>query len=207
MILFEILIGLGLLTLLLSLLFSFFTSNAKMEVKLEKAQKTLLERQHLQNRLQSVLTSIVPRASGEEKASLYTQKIGKEGSQNLAIYFDNGIDPDPAFSGPIVGRIFLDQENRLCLALWPEDRKKNPEFREEILLQNVTAFTFRFLTRTIEDKIVWESDRPKQKRQPLPSIIRLDVWQGIDKKDEPNLNFAFILPSQEPAITYGKKKT
>lgn len=204
MILFEIMVGLGLLSVLLSLLLSFFTSSAKMDQRIEKAQHALLERQHLQNRLQSVLTSIVP---VEDKASLYTKAFKKDEDPNLVLYFDNGIDPDPAFSGPTLARVFLDQGS-LCLATWPRDRqkmKKGP-VRQEILLHNVSSFHFRFLVRNIDRSIGWKNEWPQKERWEIPSIICLDIWHGIDKNEQPNLNLAFILPSQEPPIIYGEKK-
>jgi hypothetical protein len=205
MILFEIIIGLGLLSALLSLLFSFFSSSAKMDQKIERAQHALLERQHLQNRLQSVLTSIVPDGEG---SSLYTKAFKKNEDSSLVVFFDNGIDPDPQFSGPTLARIFIEQDC-LCLALWPQDRdkmKKGP-VRQEILLHNVSSFSFRFLVKNIDRSIEWKKEWPKKESWKIPSIICLDLWQGIDKNEEPNLNLAFILPSQEPPIYYGEKKS
>ncbi len=208
-ILFEILIGLSLLSVLLSILFSFFTSSAKLQLRLERAENDLLMRQHLQTRLQSILTSIIPPKSLEGQVSLYTLQADKDLDPSLIVTFDNGIDPDPAFSGAILGRIFL-KENQLCLAMWPSEKKKGeiPTVRREVLMEGVTSFTFRFLARNIDETIEWKREWPKEKKGGIPSLILLELWDEIDKNPEaPNLKLSFILPSQEPAIIYkGKKK-
>ena len=170
-----------------------------MDLKLEKAGHALLERQHLQNRLQLVLTSIVPPNGVEKKSSLYTKKFDKEESQSLIVLFDNGIDPDPAFSGPTVARIHLNPSDQLCLTIWPQDREKGV-VREEILLQNVSSFAFRFLVRNPDRTIEWKKERSKTESLKIPSLICLD----INEKGGSILTLAFILPSQEPHITYAE---
>jgi hypothetical protein len=200
------LIGLGLLTILLSLLFSFFTSSIKMDQKLQRAQYALLERQHLMNRLQSIFSSCVPPGPLADSCSLYTKKMQEEAPLNLITLFDQGIDPDPAFSGPCLARIYLNVAKQLCLAIWPEERhKENKTVREEILLQNVSSFEFRFLYRNAQNAIGWEKKWPKKEKRPVPSLIELDLWIGIEEQEAPNLTLSFILPSQEPKITYKQK--
>ncbi|MBX9744055.1 MAG: hypothetical protein K2X08_02455, partial [Chlamydiales bacterium] len=176
----EIVIGLALLASLLSILLSFFTSSAKMDVKLEKAKDALLQRQHLTQRLQSLFTSMIPSRDGD---ALYTKIFPKETHASLIVYFDHGIDPDPAFSGPSLGRIFIDKQNQLCLAVWPKEReKKQTSVRFEVLLQDVYDAKFHFLTKKSNQSIGWEDERPEKEKEPIPCLIRLDLWQQEDKK-------------------------
>lgn len=193
-------IGLALLATLLSILLSFFTSSAKMDVKLEKAKNALLQRQHLTQRLQSVFTSMIPSRDGD---ALYTKVFPKETHSSLIVYFDHGIDPDPAFSGPSLGRIFIDEHHQLCLAIWPKEReKKQTSVRLEILLQHVYDAKFHFLTKKPNQSIGWKDERSEKENAPIPCLIRLDLWQHEDKKEAPSLEFVFLLPSSQPEIIY-----
>jgi hypothetical protein len=203
MILFEIMVGLALLSGLLFVLFSFFTSSVKMENKLKLAEKALLERQHVSQRLQSIITSVIPTPDKKSSSSLYTQQFPEEKQQSLIIYFDHGIDPDPAFSGPSLARIYLNKQHQLCLAIWPKEREKEKTFvRHEVLLEGVHGFTFQFLVRKLDESISWEKSLPEDENLPIPSLIRLDLWEADDQEKEPSLQFAFILPSAEPQIVY-----
>ncbi|MDP1608746.1 MAG: hypothetical protein Q8L98_05485 [Chlamydiales bacterium] len=171
-----------------------------MDVKLEKAKNALLQRQHLTQRLQSLFTSMIPSRDG---AALYTKVFPKETHSSLIVSFDHGIDPDPAFSGPSLGRIFIDKQNQLCLAIWPKEReKKQTSVRLEVLMQNVYDAKFLFLTRKPNQSIAWEDERSEKEKAPIPCLIRLDLWEQEDKKELPSLEFVFLLPSSQPEIIY-----
>lgn len=118
----EILVALSLMAILLSLLLSFMVQSVKVEARIEKARKVLIQRQNLQIRLQDIFTSLSPGSSGR---FLYTQKFPKEEFVSLVASFDNGIDVDPAFSGDVIGRIYVDENKDLCFACFPGE-KQNP---------------------------------------------------------------------------------
>lgn len=194
--LFEILIALSLMTILLSLLFSFMVQSVRVEKKMEKARAVILERQHLQIRIQDLLTTLSPQ---EGLPPLYTQTFPKEKGMSLIAFFDYGIDPDPAFSGIVTGRIFIDEQNNLCLACWPRAEDKEHLWRKEILLSNVSNVSLQFLT-AIETpdapKVAWSPSWPKEKKE-LPGMIRMSLQQG-----ENFLQFAFRIPQAHPIPTY-----
>ncbi|HSX27121.1 MAG TPA: hypothetical protein VLE89_08980 [Chlamydiales bacterium] len=195
-------IALSLTAVLLTFLFSFFVESAKIEKRLETARVEISSRQYLQMRLQSIFSNI-DRASFQ--APLYTQLFPEEKNASLVATFDNGIDPDPIFSGTVLGRIYLDEKKQLVLATWPIDKDRS--WRKEILLSNVSNYEFEFLAqkteekgakkRTINSTLEWRSNWPIARLE-TPSVIRLLVWK--EKKDP--VRFAFILPSPEPMITY-----
>ncbi len=213
--LFEILIGLSLTGILLTFLFSFFAESAKMEKKLETMRSEITARQNLQTRLQAVLTGIARESSTE--TPFYTDR---EQGESLVAVFDNGIDPDPAFSGQIIGRIYLDEQANLSLATWPLERKEEKEnhpwpWRKEILLSNIEGFEFEFLsqkkeenrtkkekTKPVNSKLEWRYSWPKS-RSDIPSMIRLSVRK---KRENEPLRFAFLIPSPEPIATYKGKE-
>jgi len=213
--LFEILIALSLTAILLTFLFSFFVESVKIEKKIDAMRSEITARQHLQTRLQAVMTGI-HRESGT--SPFYTQTVKDEGKESLIAIFDNGIDPDPAFSGSVMGRIYLDEQSNLSLATWPLDpEEKHRPWRKEILLSHVKEFEFEFMAqKREEEKIKKEQVKPinstlewrahwSKSRSEIPPIIRLSVWKE-NQKDP--LRFAFLIPSVEPLATYwegGKK--
>lgn len=199
-ILLEILISLSLLAILLSFLFNAMAEQIKAEVRVSDARKILLARQQLQSRLQDLFLSITP----AHFPPIYTKIFPNQKKASLILYFDNGIDPDPAFSGPILGRVYIDEENNLALGLWPlEKEKKNRPWRKEILLSHVTDFSFQFLgqkqkkeDKAITPTLAWHKFWPK-KRMEIPSMLRLSIFQN-----DLQLDFAFFLTNAEPFVTY-----
>jgi len=212
LILLELLIALSLTAILLTFLFSFFVESAKIEKKLDTTRMAIMNRSHLQTRLQTVLTSI---DRSQMAPFFYTKQFDKEKTLSLIAIFDNGIDPDPAFSGSIIGRIFLDRENNLCLATWPITKGKNRPWRKEILFPKVKHFEFAFLGEKtaaehgakessvpITATLAWKSAWHKNVHE-VPGIIRLTLYEETQSKP---IQYAFILPITEPFITYYEKK-
>ncbi|MBX7066500.1 MAG: hypothetical protein K1X28_04660 [Parachlamydiales bacterium] len=200
------LIALSLTAVLLTFLFSFLVETAKIEKKLDAARMCISTRGHLQTRLQTIFTSL-------DHSAFYTKTFEKEKSLSLVLSFDNGIDPEPDFSGPILGRIFLDPEHNLCLASWPATEEKTRPWRTEILQKNVSSFEFDFLgpntapEHGVKEKILpidanlaWRSHWPKSLGK-APAIIRLTIYEE-GKKDP--VQYAFTLPISE-CITYQGK--
>lgn len=197
---------------MLTFLFSFFVESARIEKKLDTARMAISNRGHLQTRLQTLLSAI---DTGSSEPYLYTKQFEKEKSISLVTLFDNGIDPDPAYSGSIMGRIFLDSDKNLCLATWPLENEKNRPWRKEVLLPRVKSFEFEFLGKRtasehgkkekitpINANLAWRTKWAKF-QSGVPSIIRLRV---IEENGAEPLQFAFILPSFEPLVTYTEKK-
>ncbi len=208
-ILLEFLIALSLMAILLTFLFSFFVQSAKIEKKLDTTRMLVSKRSYLQIRLQSVLSSI-------DRSTLnpcfYTKMFEKEKKVSLIVQFDNGIDPEPAFSGTLIGRIYLDSEKNLNLATWPLTQEKNPPWRNEILYSNIKDFEFEFLgsatdpeknesMRAITPNFAWRTRWPKSIGA-IPGIVRLTLH--VEKEQDP-IRYALILPVSEPFITYREK--
>lgn len=202
------LIALSLTAILLTFLFSFFVESVRIEKKLDTARMAITARSHLQTRLQTVLGSL---ERNSFDAPLYIQQFDKEKQPSLVAIFNNGIDPDPAFSGPVLARLFIDEENNLTLATWPLEKEKTHPWRKEVLLSHVESFEFEFLghasaaekkekLRPINAAYAW---RTRWSQKETPSLIRLTL---TEQKQDP-IHFAFILPSPEPLVIYQKRKT
>lgn len=176
----------------------------KVEEKLSFARNSLLERQHLQGRLQDLFLSITP----SQLPPIYTKNFPNEKNESVVVYFDHGLDPDPLFSGEVTGRIYLDKDKNLNLAIWPlEKTEKNRPWRKEILMKGVSHFQFQFLgeKQTKDDKAIsanwaWHK-RWSKKRMEIPAMIRLSITQ-----EDKEISFAFFLTKAEPFITYWKEK-
>ena len=189
----EILVGLSLMALILSALFTSMARGAKLEKQVESARAILLERQRLHTRLQDVFLSL-------NKGSLfYTYRFPDDQQESLITVFDNGIDPDPHFSGEVLGRIFLDEQRNLSLVIWPLNAKgPSRPWRKEILLAKVEDVHFEFFGKTVESpvQLKWVKHWEKQKKE-LPSMVRLFLVQ----KQTP-LSFAFFFSLTEPSVQY-----
>ena len=114
-----------------------------------------------------------------------------------------------------MGRIYIDEEKNLSLATWPLNSNKNRPWRKEILLPHIEQFEFEFLgkktasehgkkekMRPITATLVWRTAWSKSQSE-VPPIIRLTIQP---EKDSEPLQFAFILPSPEPCVTYTERK-
>jgi hypothetical protein len=196
---------------LLTFLFSFFVESAKIEKKLDKARMCMTARAHLQTRLQLVFTSIDKSAL---ESYFYTKMLGKEPHLSLIVLFDNGIDPEPSFSGTVLGKIYLDTKRNLCLCSWPLSAQENQHWRNEILFSKVKDFEFEFfgenspeesgvkeMRRPLNANLTWRSHWPKSIHN-IPSMIQLKVYEEETK--EPTL-YTFLLPVAD-CITYRGNK-
>ncbi len=165
--------------------------SAEFETKIDRARKELLERQGLQTRLQDLFLSA-------DSSSLYTKKLPGDEKESLIAIFDNGIDPDPVFSGKVMARVYLDGDRNLSLALWPHDpgEKKNRPWRNEILLTNVDDCEFLFFGKAPSQEFAWESRWPSNRKE-NPSMVRLRVQLNRNP-----LSYAFFFSSPEPLATY-----
>jgi hypothetical protein len=197
-------IAIGLTALLLTLLFRFLVTNAAFEKKVNQAAFSVLERQRFIERLDSVLTNLQPSESGGPlfyTAPFPDNSIG----HSLVVSFNAGIDPDPDYSGVLLGRIYRTEQNELVLGYWQGDKKG---FRTEVLLKNVQNMEWQFLGPALDKDPTtillgngrgWLKQWPKNQGG-APEIIRLKIWCGADpqKQEEAQLQLAFILPVLTP---------
>lgn len=188
-ILFELLIALSLSAILLTFLFSFLVQSAKIERKLELARTQAIQRGHLYARLQNVFASI-------DRLSTTPYFYTEEDPFRLLFQFDNGIDPDPDFSGPLMGEISLDAAHRLQLKIWPP-REKDAPWRSEVLHPHIKEAVFEFLGPASE-KFAWRHLWPAH-LQNAPGIIRLYLCEEGEKE---SIRYAFLLPTVEGWVSY-----
>lgn len=185
-ILLELLIAIGLASILMTTLFKLFVSNASIEKKLRFSQELIGERTHLLNRLETLFSNLHP-------PFLYTALLSDdEDFPSLIASFHAGIDPEPDFSGSNLARIHLNRFGELRLTQWPLEEAL---FRSEVLLREVKRVEWSFYQAD-----QWRTQWAKGATPP-PSMIRLSIWQkNLENQKEPSTQLAFILPSQETVV-------
>lgn len=154
----------------------------------------LSERQRVQGRLESILGNVEPALANNP--NFYTVHLPDEREKSLIVLFNAGIDPDPAYSSTTTARLHLTDKGDFCFTWWPLSKEG---YRTETLLSDVRHLEWEFLGLKADQEWGWLKEWPKAMGG-IPSIVRLNLWCGIDKKKkrEPNLQFAFILTNQEP---------
>lgn len=156
-----------------------------MEEKIEVAKEAVFSRASLQMRLDQIFSCITPLEGSE---FLFTDEDPIE----IHCIFDNGIDPDPDFSGPVQALLYVDKEKNYCLATTPLEKEPKKK-RIEILKKGVDLVEYEFLPpQWSKGETKLETEWPKAKKK-LPSLVRM-------KMD--GMKFAFFLPTIDPVITF-----
>ncbi len=147
----EVMIGLSLSAILLAFLFQFYTTLSKSHLELAKNKEEVLSAQRVQLRLNQVF--------GAVSQPFYMEKGA------LIFNFDNGIDPNPNFCGPVTGMLYLDEKQQLSLITW--SHLKEP--RKEVLVPNVRTYSLSFFDQL--DKKTWVT----QWKKDVPVMTKLLV--------------------------------
>ncbi len=195
----EVSIALCLVAVLVTLMLRFYTEAHLLDSKLDAAKEIVWQRSNTGARLSQVFKEIPEASIATPKVpAFYTKKYPKEDFQSLTFIFDNGIDPSPDFSGPVLGRLALIDQN-LCLLIWPIEKDDKRSYRRELLMEGVSSIQYEFFVSD-KDSFKWQ-DQWKSERKDLPSMIKLHI-----KEKENLLSFAFFLPMKDPEILYKAEK-
>lgn len=131
--LFELLLSLMLLAILLTTLFGWYRHISFGKKKINEKEMAAMEERYFDKQLQKIL----PKAN--LKPCFFTDKDG-----SLIFTFDNGVQSNPALSGTVLGRLFLDATTHtVCLGIWPSNGDDEP-FQIRKLLSNVESMRFSF---------------------------------------------------------------
>ena len=231
MTLLEVMIAMGLTLLLLSTLSYMFLFVEKVNSRTEAQQEKSFDYFFLEHRLNYLMKQTYsPRQVAEHYYFFTSQTLDshlfKPGSSSLVFSFNNGAVFDKPFANQVIGRLYLDPQGRLCLAIWPlpEEQKKNlsTQLHKEILLKNVESLDFSFLVPPLKDRTkVWK-DAPqgllkqlsqnelpasgfnhkqwKSSYPSLPAMVRIEL--KLTNQDKP-LVFSIPLPQSDLTIVYG----
>ncbi len=187
----EIVVALGLLSLILLALFSFYVHFSRAERKLNLVRTELIPLQQMRVRLNQLFSAIL---SPQGQSSTFHTEGGE-----LVFVFDNGVDPEPIFSGAIRGKLYRNGSKQFVFEQSPIGEGTQP-LRREILLSKVDRLEFQFfhVKRLYNDgrgewQVEWLT-----KQHELPSMVRLSLKRE-DKEEE---KFAFLVPTAGLIATY-----
>lgn len=177
MTLFEVLIALSLLSVLLAILFGFFRELTILNEDSKKNLKESFQARYAESRLSYVLSNIVNENDTKRTFYFYTMRDDISKFPSLIFTFDNGNVLDPYLAGDVLGRLFVDNDNHLCLAVAPLKSQKGQTEQElqshiklEYLLDDVQNITFSFMTpileKNLEDKAKKEAKDTKESKNP-----------------------------------------
>lgn len=174
MTLLETLIALGITMLVLSTLTFFYRQIDAINSQVEKVQKESFAMRYVENRLAAVLPNSVSETDSKKDFFFFTTTssftFAKQGSPTLLFTYDNGVKLDKLFSNHVLGRLFLDSENNLCLATWPSPSRwtegVNPPMKKEVLLEGVKELSFGFFVAPERDWQLSESAKPPDQKAP-----------------------------------------
>lgn len=222
----EISISLALTILILSSLSYFFYQTSLLNLRAEKQQNELFKLRYAETRLSRVLTRAIPSKDPQKDFFFFTNKSSESfalpGTPELLFTFDNCVNlVNPLFSNHVLGRLFVDKEKNLTLAIAPSRAKWNdsepPTVQREILLENVEELSFNFFVPsgfnqthskktvipaglTVEEPEIpsgWTNEW-KYNYYRLPVLIKIELKQNQGKKRI----MLFPFPKAEPSILY-----
>ncbi len=209
----ETLVALTLLSVVLTTVFGFFRELSWWNTQNEIEEKNDLQMRYLESKLQWIFSNTVHESDSRRKFYFYTipadQGVSK--ATSLVFTFDNGVHYNPIYSGDVLGRLYLDDQNRLCLAIWPL-YSENPQqmMIKEVLSENVRQLSFRFFCppskvphpidpqKKIPESDKWHEDEWLLSYSRLPVIVELNMIleKKEKKKSSKEWTSAFVLPAK-----------
>lgn len=230
MTLLEVLIAISLTALLLGLLMVFYRDQDLINQKLDALEQEAFRMMYVENRLSQILPRIITPYDVKDDFYFFTSSdangLLKPGQQSLVFTYDNGNELEKSFSNHVLGRLYIDKDDRLCFASMPSPlRWEHPiPVNLEVLMEGVADLQFEFYVppdknrseilkqakskkaqNTADDlpditpKNHWHSSwKPEYKQLPAIIRIKLTLKQGQE------MEYAFPLPNTDMVIMYEK---
>ena len=170
----------------------FYRYAALTDQEMKKSEKRAFASRQIQSRLSKVFLGLknphffsLPEEPGLTKGPSLVFSCCSESRRQL-------------FLGKVLARLFVDSQNRLILAFWQDNARKNqdepPGLHLEVLLENVEGMQFEFLIGdpppTGRQPGLWVKEWPQdtQSKSPLPRALKILL------QSKENLEYAFPLP-------------
>lgn len=185
----EVLISMTLMALVLTALGYFFNEVNHLNRISERLKQENFRLRYLENRLMAILPKAI--APNDPLKDFYfftstpSDSLFKVGSPSLIFTFDNGVNlVDAAFSNHVIGRIYLDKEGNLTLAVWPSiarwENNENILAKREILLENVEELHFEFFVPPDKQRSFFQGETPPpglQREEAEPKGTWIKDWK------------------------------
>lgn len=181
----EVLIALGLTLLILSTLMSVYLNTERTSAWWKKEEKEQFTLRFFTHRLTEVFNHLLE--IDQKKSFFLTTESG------LIFSYDNGASLDSLFSGPVLGRLFIDPRGDLYLITWPERELWGdsgiPPYHREVLFRNVASLQLSFLHKD-ENGTTWKSGGYSKEIKELPGAIKMTLTTKEGKQH----TFYFPIP-------------
>jgi hypothetical protein len=230
----ETLIAMSLLSMLLIIIFGFFKEMSAISQMTEEKQKEAFKLRYVESRLTFVFECIVNENASDRRFFFYCEPNSDTISKfpSLIMTYNNETRADPDFSGDVLARIYVDDNDNLCLLTWPLffDKQQPLEPQQEVLCKNVSNLAFKFYaapqrlnSKNFIDPGKIDPNKPERDRwyenewlkvfDEMPSIIqihlevkdhKIDSQSNKKSKNESQTKweFAFVLPSSKYPLYY-----
>ena len=209
----EALVAMALFSLVISTLFGLFWHNVRISDELNKLKKNSEKVRRAHSRMQNIFSKLIFKSAQCHAFYSPSKNAGSKYDQGQSIIFtfDNGVDREEGFSYDVVARLYLDTDNKLSLAIWPNPtlKQSKPEnIHKEVLLDGVESMNLEFWkvaaskTKVPKDKLEkWISEWEKE-YEDVPTLIKITLRYQSGKGIE-DLAFSFITePNDIGAIKY-----
>lgn len=221
----EVLIALGLTTLIMSTLTYFYFQIQTINNKTEQSLKKLYGLSYLENRLMEVIPKALAENSSKNEFFFYTtdvnNELSKPGSPSLVFMYDNGIDINKALSNNTLGKLFVSTKGELILATLPSPKRWKegtpPPMIKEVLIDNVESISLSFfvapamergrvskISSAVEKKKLYKPEPPltwikdwKYEFYELPAMMKLIIQRPNEK-----IEYTFPLPNSTRTLYY-----
>ena len=217
MTLLETLIAVSLLSMLLVFAFGFFRELSLLTQLTEQEQKKSFQNRYLESRLDYLFERVVNENATSRHFFFYTQPPIRNHSltTSLILTFDNDVRLNPAFSGDVLGRLYVDSDFQLRLATWPlHVEEPHLHMQEEVLFENVADVRYFFYAapervnnkddittpkidpeKKFPEKDKWHENEWAVTYEQMPSIVKLEIDVADNPKD---------LESHQPGMSIKK---
>lgn len=233
MTLLETLIAISLLSMLLVFVFGFFRELSEISRLTEQSQKQSFQMRYLESRLGFIFERVVNENESSRNFFFYMQPPNRNisSSPSLILTFYNEVRLDPNFSGDVLGRLYVDGDKRLCLAMWPLHVSDPHQYlQQEVLMDHVIDVKYSFYSPPekvknkndiVTGKIIDpEKKMPEKDHWPeewfvtynqMPSIIKMTIkiadesnakQDALDKENVKKHVLYFVLPSSQNYVYY-----
>ena len=180
----EVLIGLVLMGIIVSFLFSLLRQTLEKKQEITQLKQKIFPCEMMRLKMNQIVSSL-----SKNESSIYTDSY--EDHPALFFCYENK-DKEVNFCGKIHSMLYVKKNQQLVLSTFSKQDSK----RNELLLDNIHAFTFDLFDQT---KAIWESKWPKTQAQ-LPEMVRLHLKIAQDSYD-----LVLFVTDQKNPITYGVK--
>lgn len=234
----ETLIAMTLLSMLLLVIFGFFRELSVISQMTLTKQREAFQMRLVESRLAFLFERVVY-DSTKERQHLRTFYFFTEPPNDafsafpsLVFTYNNEIRRDPSFSGDLLGRLYVDKENKLCLASWPiYEENPHEAMQTEVLLEKVKNMDLEFYVpppqlkgghdiyaapieaeKKTPERDTWHKNEWLKSYAQMPAIIKMTLNVEVENQNSSSKKaaapaaeewvFSYVLPTRKNFIYY-----